>query len=37
MSNLSQQALNIDDIPIGGASKPKTFEEILEENLRKMG
>jgi hypothetical protein len=33
---MSQQAINIDDIPIG-ASKPKTFEEILEENLRKMG
>jgi hypothetical protein len=36
-NNVSQQAINIDDIPIGGASKPKTFEEILEENLRKMG
>jgi hypothetical protein len=33
---MSQQAINIDDIPIGG-TKPKTFEEILEENLRKMG
>jgi hypothetical protein len=33
---MSLQAINIDDIPIG-ASKPKTFEEILEENLRKMG
>jgi len=28
--------VNIDDIPIGGG-KPKTFEELLEENLRKMG
>jgi hypothetical protein len=36
LNNISQQAINIDDIPIGG-TKPKTFEEILEENLRKMG
>jgi len=28
--------VNIDDIPIGGG-RPKTFEELLEENLRKMG
>jgi hypothetical protein len=38
-NNASHQhsiALNIDDIPIGGA-RVKTFEELLEENLRKMG
>lgn len=28
------QILNVDDIPI---VKPKTFEELLEENLMKMG
>jgi hypothetical protein len=28
--------MNIDEIPIGGGA-PKTFEELLEENLRKMG
>lgn len=28
--------MNIDDIPIGGG-RPKTFEELLEENLKKMG
>lgn len=30
----AQQVLNVDDIPI---VKPKTFEELLEENLGKMG
>jgi len=34
MQNQSQ-AVNIDDIPIGGG-RPKTFEELLEENLKKM-
>ena len=33
--NRSQKAVNIDDIPVGG--KAKTFEEILEANLRQMG
>jgi hypothetical protein len=33
---MSQQAVNIDDIPVG-PTRPKTFEELLEENLRKMG
>ena len=32
----AQQPLNVDDIPIGGG-RPKTFEELLEDNLRKMG
>lgn len=30
--NKSQKAVNIDDIPVG--SKAKTFEELLEANLR---
>lgn len=33
--NRSQRAVNIDDIPVGG--KAKTFEELLEANLRQMG
>jgi len=36
MDNSLQGPMNIDDIPIGGG-RPKTFEELLEENLRKMG
>ena len=32
----SNQPLNVDEIKIGGG-RPKTFEELLEENLRKMG
>lgn len=30
----NQQVINVDDIPI---VRPKTFEELLEENLGKMG
>jgi hypothetical protein len=34
--NRSQKAVNIDDIPIP-ATKAKTFEELLEANLRQIG